>query len=94
MFQGKFWDGMGILYCDLLVIGGGCGSVGRAKILANCISCSAKAIFTGFVGGEESVLPLSPRFFLVSFLFPGVRDSGETIGCQDGLGCYGEQHVV
>ena len=47
---------MGLLDCDLLVIVGGGGGVGRAKILATCISCNVKAIFTGFVGGEVSVL--------------------------------------
>ena len=79
---------MGILDCELLVIGGGGGGVGRAKILATFISCSAKAVFMGFVGGEVSVLPLSPRFVLIIFLFPGVCGSGGTIGLQDGLGCY------
>ena len=59
-----------------------------------CISCSAKAIFKGFVSGKVSILPLIPRFVLISFLFPGVRGSGETVGSQDGIGCYGDQHVV
>ena len=79
---------MGLLDYDLLVIGGGGGGVVRAKILAPCISCSRKAIFTEFIGGEVSVLPLSPRFVLIIFLFPGVCGSGGTIGLQDGLGCY------
>ena len=85
---------MGLLDCDLLVIIGGSGGVGLAKLLSPCISCIPKAIFTGFFGGKVSVLPLSPRLFLGIFLFPGVRGSGETIVCQDGFGCYGNQHVV
>ena len=72
---------MELLDCDLLVIGGGGGGVGHAKILAPCISCSRKAIFTEFIGGKVSVLPLIPRLVLVSLIFPGVHGSGETIGC-------------
>ena len=68
-----FWDVMGLLDCEFFVIGGGAGGVGHAKILDPCISCSAKAIFTGFIVGKVSVLPLSPHLVLVSFLFPGVR---------------------
>ena len=79
---------------SLLVIGGGGGGVDCAKTMATYISCSAKVIFTGFVGGKVSVLLLRPRFIFISFLFPGVHGSGETVGCQDGLGCYGDQHVV
>ena len=58
---------MRLLDFDLLVIGEGGGGVGCARMLATCISCSAKAIFTVFVGGEVSVLPLSPNFVPISF---------------------------
>ena len=70
MFQGILCDGMGLLDCDLLVIVGGGGGVDRAKVLATFISCSAKAIFTGFVVGKVIFLPFSPSFPLISFLFP------------------------
>ena len=68
---------MGLLDYDLLVIGGGGFGVGRAKMFSTCISYSAKEIFTGFVGGEVSVLPPIPRLVLLSFLFPSVRGSGK-----------------
>ena len=85
---------MEILDFDLLIMGGGGGGVGRAKFLAPCISFSVKVIFKGLVGCKVSVLSLRPRLVLVIFLLPGIRGLGGTVGCQDVLGCYGNQHVV
>ena len=86
---------MGIFEGDLMVIGGGGGGgVGRAKIMATCISCSSEAIFVGFVGSKVSVFPLLPCLVFVIIFFQGFSGSRETIRRQDGLGDYGDQHVV
>ena len=78
----------------LTVTGGSGGGIGCVKVMATCITCSSKAILSGFVSGKVGFLPLLPRLFLIVLLFPGVSDAGETIRRQDGLGGNGDQHVV
>ena len=67
---------MGILEGDFMVIGGGGGGVGHAKIMATCIYCSSKVIFAGFISGKVSFFPLWPRLLRIFLLFPWVSCMG------------------
>ena len=49
---------MEILEGELMVSGEDVGGIGHAKVMVNRISCSTKAIFVGFVGGELGFFPL------------------------------------